>query len=373
MPTLTTFNANNFFLRYRFTSTYPGDLSRTSLVEASEVAGRGYLPGAAFGRYPPGSYIVWDVTRRQLAAAALAEPDGRLPDILCLQEVENIQAIRIVNERYLGNHYAHSLLIDAYDPRNIDVGVLSTLPIISIRSHIDDVAAGDTRPFWNRDCLEIDFELPQGEVLTLFVNHLKSKLVIRNRNETDAQYRSRVRESHQKRLTQATEIASYVQERFQGRHNTALYAVVGDFNDTPESPWLAPLMNSPRLTNIIAELRGPTDRWTYYWRNRSRVSQIDYVLTSRELTRRIRQVVQNDPARIPHIERAGLAFRNWSTAGEILPREVTLVNFEPDIATPPVANATPDAKIGFRFPRYEEVVNDWRENVSDHCPVKVWF
>jgi endonuclease/exonuclease/phosphatase family metal-dependent hydrolase len=333
----------------------------------------GYLPGASFGRYPRTSYIVWDAVRRELAAAALAEPDGRLPDILCFQEVENIQAIRILNARYLNNHYAHSLLIDAYDPRNIDVGILSTYPIVNIRSHIEDTDTNGTQPFRSRDCLETDFELPDGETLTLFVNHLKSKLVRRGANDTDAQYRNKVLRSHRRRLSQATEIARLVDQRFAGQHNTALYAVVGDFNDTAESPWLAPLMNSPRLTNIIAELRGPNDSWTYYWRNRSRIQQIDYILTSRALSNRIRQVTQGNPTRQPYIERAGLAFRGWSNDGETLPREVTLVHFEPDIATPAVAGATPDSRVPFRFPRYEEIIDDWRRNISDHCPVKVWF
>lgn len=373
MPTLMTFNANNFFLRYRFNRTYPGDMSRNSLIEATEIASMGYLPGASFGRYPQTRYIVWDAIRRELAAAAMEEPDGRLPDILCLQEVENIQAIRVFNSRYLNNHYSHSLLIDAYDPRNIDVGILSTCPIVNIRSHIDDTIADGSRPFCSRDCLEADFELPDGEILTLFVNHLKSKLVIRRANETNAQYRARVLQSHQRRLSQATEIARLVDQRFRGHHGTALYAVVGDFNDTPESPWLAPLMNSQRLTNIIAEFHGVNDSWTYYWRNRSRVSQIDYILTSRALRNRIRQQAQNNPNRQPYIERAGLAFRSWSVNGETLPREVTLVHFEPDIATPAVPGATPDSRLPFRFPRYEEIINDWRRNISDHCPVKVWF
>ena len=33
MPSLATFNANNFFLRYRFNITYPEDLSRHSCIE----------------------------------------------------------------------------------------------------------------------------------------------------------------------------------------------------------------------------------------------------------------------------------------------------------------------------------------------------
>ncbi len=51
MPSLATFNANNFFLRYRFTTTYPGDQSKASLVESGEVGLVGCLRGLAFGQY----------------------------------------------------------------------------------------------------------------------------------------------------------------------------------------------------------------------------------------------------------------------------------------------------------------------------------
>ena len=68
MPSLATFNANNFFLRYKFAKTYPNDMSKASLIEASEVGAKGYLPGIAFGRYTK-NYIVWDPVRRQQRVA----------------------------------------------------------------------------------------------------------------------------------------------------------------------------------------------------------------------------------------------------------------------------------------------------------------
>ena len=126
MPTLATFNANNFFLRYKFSQTYPGDMSRGSIVEATESVG--YLPGTSFGNYGPRRYIIWDPERRDIAATALHEPDNQLPDILCFQEVENIEAIRAFNQTYLNNHYKYSMLIDGYDPRNIDVGLCQHYP-----------------------------------------------------------------------------------------------------------------------------------------------------------------------------------------------------------------------------------------------------
>jgi hypothetical protein len=41
MPTLATFNANNFFLRYKFAKTYPGDLSGKSAIDAAGVTRAG--------------------------------------------------------------------------------------------------------------------------------------------------------------------------------------------------------------------------------------------------------------------------------------------------------------------------------------------
>lgn len=371
MPSLATFNANNFFLRYKFTNKYPGDLSGASVAEAAEVGLLGYLPGLAFGRYSS-SYIVWDGERRRLTARALLQPEGQLPDILCLQEVENIQAIRVFNDRYLGGAYPYSLLIDGYDERNIDVGLLSLFPIRGVRSHIDDRDAQGQRVF-SRDCLEAEIELRDGATLTLFINHLKSKLVRREANESEADYNPRVLRSHAKRRAQAQRVVDSVESRFAGQHHQALYVVLGDFNDTPLSPWLAPFRNAPNLVDVLGAHRLPNDRWTYYFRSKGQVSQIDHILGSRAFAARVANVVAADPSRSPHIERQGLAFRDLNNAGEVLPREARLVHAEADGVTPLPPGVPPDEKVNFRFPRFPEVEGDWKKNISDHCPVKVWF
>lgn len=371
MPSLATFNANNFFLRYKFTRTYPGDISRSSLIEAADVGLKGYLPGLAFGRYTS-RYIVWDPQRRILAAKALKEPDGNLPDILCFQEVENIQAIRIFNQRYLNDYYPYSLLIDAYDPRNIDVGLLSKFPIKEIRSHIDDVNDDGDRIF-SRDCLEVTIDIPNDSNLTLFLNHLKSKLVIKQKDESDENYHDRILQSHERRKGQADKVAEYIEERFDGNHDDSLYAVVGDFNDTPESPWIAPLVNSPYLTDLLREHRPSNDCWTYYWRSKGRLSQIDFILASKSLADRVETIVEGDQSKTPHIERKGLAYRKLNSSNQILPKEGKLVHFEEDPVTPKPSSATPSEKVKFRFQRYSEIEGNWKCNISDHCPVKVWF
>ncbi len=365
MVTLTTFNANNFFLRYKFSRRYPGDRSGVSQVEATEIATHGFLPDRPFQKYGRSRYIVWDEGRRQLAFAALKEPDGQLPDILCLQEVENIHAIRVLNKRYFGNYYQYSLLIDAYDPRNIDVGVLSTLPITRVRSHIDFVSANGQKPFANRDCLEFDVQTPDGKKLTIFNIHLKSKYT---ENGTAAE----LREAHLKRQIQAECLMDIIEEKFHGRQTTALYAVVGDFNDTPESPWLSSL-KTPRLKNIISEYIDLDNRWTYYWRSRNRVSQIDHIMASRALAKRIEEKASTNSSYIPHIERSGLGYRKLNAVGKVLPAKPKFVHYEVDAATPPSSTATPDSYVDFRFPRYQPIMNNWRNNISDHCPVKIWL
>jgi hypothetical protein len=63
MPSLATFNCNNFFLRYKFNQTYPGDMSKKSLIEASEAVTMGYLPQKSGDRYSLKTFIVWDPER----------------------------------------------------------------------------------------------------------------------------------------------------------------------------------------------------------------------------------------------------------------------------------------------------------------------
>lgn len=370
MPTLATFNANNFFLRYKFSRTYPGDLSKNSMIEAAESA-IGYMPGVAFGKYSPKNYIVWDPIRRELAGEALKEPDGRLPDILCFQEVENIQAIRAFNQRYLNNYYKYSLLIDGYDPRNIDVGILSRYPIIDIQSHIDDTRANQR--IFSRDCLEATIKLPGKKNLTIFLNHFKSKLVKKKKNDTEAQFHANIRASHMRRQRQAEAVAELISNRFKNQHDTAWYAVIGDFNDTAYSPYLKALIQSRRLTDIVRKHRGTADSWTYYWRSKNRVSQIDFILASRALTDRVDLVVKANKHRTPYIERGGLAYKQSSSASaHILP--ASLVHFEKDPVTPTALSSPPmKSKIPFDFARYEPINKNWKNNISDHCPVKIWF
>ena len=101
-----------------------------------------------------------------------------MPDIVCLEEVESVEALRLFNERYLNNYYKYQLVIDSFDPRRIDVGVLSNFKMQSIITHMSEPMSNENQDYvFNRDCLEISFEITKNKNLTVFLNHLKSKFV----------------------------------------------------------------------------------------------------------------------------------------------------------------------------------------------------
>jgi hypothetical protein len=112
MPTICTFNANNLFVRYQFNRTFPGDRTGKSLVEDPKT---GYLPV-----YNPELFELFNETQRELAARVLTNNGKDFPDVICLQEIESLIALRKFNEVYLREKYPFALLIDARDFRQID-------------------------------------------------------------------------------------------------------------------------------------------------------------------------------------------------------------------------------------------------------------
>jgi endonuclease/exonuclease/phosphatase family metal-dependent hydrolase len=100
--------------------------------------------------------------------------DGRGPDIVALQEVENIGILDRLRTDFLADSdYGPAILVEGNDSRGIDVAYLSRLPLLGepVLHNIDfpDEFAGaedDTRGI-----LQADFELPDGEALTGFVVH----------------------------------------------------------------------------------------------------------------------------------------------------------------------------------------------------------
>src|SRR5262249_20777003 len=112
----------------------------------------------------------------RLASVILQVNDGRGPDILALQEVEN----RDVLERLRTGHlaaagYRTSILIEGDDPRGIAVAFLSRFPLHgAARLHRTARARGESGDV--RGILEATFELDDGTLLTGYCVHLPAPM-----------------------------------------------------------------------------------------------------------------------------------------------------------------------------------------------------
>ena len=112
----------------------------------------------------------------------------------------------------------------------------------------------------------------------MFVTHLKSKYVDPNQSKAD-QDKDR-RQSDIRRWKQASTVANIVRSRFPNPA-TSRFVIAGDFNDTPDSNLLAPLLQNQNLQLIdVTSTLPQADRWTHYWKKEDHYSQLDYLLIS---------------------------------------------------------------------------------------------
>jgi len=164
-------------------------------------------------------------------------------DAVVVVEAENRTSLVRFNEQVIevveGRPYDHVMLIDGNDERGIDVGLMtrSTVGIDVMRSHVDDLVGQDR--IFSRDCPEFHLVLPGGQRLVVLANHFKSKgygdaATSNARRKAQAQ---RVREIYDGLIASGVD---YV-------------AVAGDFNDTPDSDPLSPLLGNGSLLKDISE------------------------------------------------------------------------------------------------------------------------
>jgi len=341
--TLCTFNVNNLFVRYRFGQKFPGDMGSKSLTPDPAF---GYLPV-----YDPDLFQIFNEKQRKLAVRALTNDGQSFPDIICLQEVESLIALRKFNEdkNLLNKRYRYALLIDSRDFRQIDVAILSKLPILSVRSNMEELDPvtpdGKKKFLFSRDCLEVVIALNKSgsRTLTLFINHLKSKFAM-----TPAERQ----EGDELRERQVRKVLEIVHRRFPDtKFDTELSPAVGDLNDEPLSKPVQPLVSGSGLVDPLKRIPKQEDRWTHWFRSANNVSQLDYLLLSPALA-------AATAGKIPRIERRGISFSHILSDLKPGPKRSRFERKDND------PNPIP---IDFRFERFPEVNNE--DYASDHCPV----
>jgi endonuclease/exonuclease/phosphatase family metal-dependent hydrolase len=162
------------------------------------------------------------------------------------------------------------MLIDGNDDRGIDVGIMtrSGYEIESIQSHVDDADAKGK--IFSRDCPMYLIPLKSGKRLCILINHLKSK-GFGDQASNDA-----------RRLKQAERVRAIYDELTSKGYD--LVAVVGDFNDTPNSTCLAPLVGPGSPLKDVFGLAGFDDGGKPgTFGNCPASEKIDYILLSPEL------------------------------------------------------------------------------------------
>jgi predicted extracellular nuclease len=361
---IATFNAENLMSRFDF-SGFRNELRQDRVSQLYEFSSEAQYRQAEIAR----AVSLTDDTR-QLTALAIAEADA---DILCLQEVENLDTLHRFEYGYLykmiGDGYRHKVLIEGNDPRGINLALMAreeTLdgaPIEILNStshaHLTYEAAGLHTPeleglvhpherIFKRDCLEVDVRVGSKR-LTVYVVHLKS--MGSPRNGIDGR-------SHTMpvRVAEARAVRKIISERFGSDGGNKRYVIAGDLNDyterlaitgdrrngyhfTPakEEDGAVRTLTADGFAENVVMRRPEMDRWTLYHTRgpeERHLCQLDYLLASPAMTRTSRD-------RLPDIIRTGQPWRTLFPAGQEIDR----------------------------YPR-----TGWdRPKASDHCPVAMTF
>lgn len=342
---LGTFNIENLLSRFDF-SGYRNELRQDRTLRLFDIRSE-----AEFQRLEEARLIASTDDMRQLTALAIADMDA---DILCLQEVDNIEALKAFEYGYLyrmiGEGYRQKYLMEGNDTRGIDVALMmrdttrSGLPIelADIRSHArltyadlnlftPELAALDYKPtdrIFKRDCLEADLKIG-GVPFTVYVVHFKS--MNGGRNGLDGRSSS-VPVRHAEALA-VREIAT---RRFgEGPQVRANYAICGDMNDygeklqvsgdkrngfafthVEEPGSVVEILAADGFAENVVARRPVDDRWTHFHQRgpaERHLSQLDYIWLSAHLA-------ETNPDAVPEIIRAGQPYRTIFPPGQAVER-----------------------------------------------------
>mgnify|MGYP001025618600 FL=1 len=361
---LATFNVENLMNRFDF-SGYRNQLNEDRALALFDIRSE-----AEYRLLEQARAISHADDNRQLTALAIAEARA---DIICMQEVDNIEALKAFEYGYLfkmiGQGYQHKYTTSGNDSRGIDVAVMMRAetahgqPIEFVRMtshahvtfddfglHTPELAALGQEPFeriFRRDCLEIDVKVG-GKPLTIYSVHFKSMGSPRNGlNGREA--------TMPIRNAEARAVRRIIENRF-GKDHTAdkRWVICGDLNDyreriviggdafegysfTPaeETASCLDVFLGDGFAENLVERRPEMDRWTLYHTRgpqERHLCQLDYILASPSLARTNSQAV-------PDIVRRGQPWRTIFPPGQDVDR----------------------------YPRA-----GWdRPKASDHCPVAV--
>ncbi len=253
-------------------------------------------PWGRFGSSPKPRARLYDMAYRIRQSRA---------DVIGLQEIENFGALVDFTQGSVGPEFKTTKGIvsqQSNDPRGIDLGLLSALPLGRVISHrFNEFKTPLGRKYrFGRDCLQVEvLSKDRAQVLlTAFVCHFKSKYTKYDPVDEPAKYAADQARSADKRAGEANEVVRIIREQLNPASDR--FVVMGDLNDTPDSAALAPLCGSLNplglfnATSLLdqddaapgSETRRPRD--THLWNRYDRAqgkrlktwAQIDHMLCS---------------------------------------------------------------------------------------------
>lgn len=361
---LATFNVENLMNRFDF-SGYRNELNQDRTLALYQIQNE-----AEYRMLEQARTIAHTDDTRQLSALAIAETRA---DVLCLQEVDNIEALKAFEYGYLfkmiGHGYRQKFTTSGNDTRGIDVALLvrdqtahgEPIEFVRMTSHahvtyeefglhtpeLQALGNDPNERIFRRDCLEIDLKVG-GKPITIYLVHFKSMGGPRN-GMTGREATMPIR------FAEAKAVRRIIEDRFGRDHaESRRWAICGDFNDYRQRTLISGtshegygfdivdetgscldvLVGDGFSVNVV-ERRPAMDRWTLYHTRgplERHLCQLDYILLSPSLA------AANATA-VPDIVRRGQPWRTIFPAGQ-------------DVE---------------RYPR-----TGWdRPKASDHCPVAV--
>jgi len=278
--TITTFNVENLFNRYALLDQPWEGRSYEKLVQAVGLVSIASRAGDLV------SYPTTEIQRNNTARAIL----DSAPDILAVQEVENLYTLRLFNHQFLDDYFDRMVLVDGNDPRGIDVGLLLRSrkdskerkgfkgEIVAIRTHVDEPEKGKEQvsrgsngfgylasgALFSRDCLEVDLAVGE-KTLTLLANHLKAQ------DTTKASVKRRTKQA--KRVAELAALAA---------EGGKFPIVLGDLNVdlTAKDKSLDALFKGSK--DVLMD-PFPDGTWTHYYTSDKKTSRLDYILPRKGL------------------------------------------------------------------------------------------
>ena len=223
-----------------------------------------------------GVKLRWEV---EMIADVLKQIDA---DVVGFQEIENEAVLKAIVSEYLpGMGYDYAAVPLTNDTRGIKLGIISRLPVISITSHRwQTLNHPDTDQTWNfaRDLFHARLQTDSGEVLNVFVVHLKSK----GSRDGDPQ-------SVKWRTSEAIRIRQIIGNMIADNPDE-LVVLMGDFNSKPDEPGTTTLLSpaadgSAVMSDCHATI--PMEDRTTYPSERFPNSVIDFITTSPAMTARL--------------------------------------------------------------------------------------